>query len=141
MIHRGALSVRRIRFGVRRFGSEELPQKLEDDPDDVDERDDPVVSDPPQELEKEVKQEPQQLHEKELPCMWNPGRRGSGGWPDLVRKNERLEKAQDTPDGEERETFEREAFELEEKLRNRERDQKRNRLLLRGGANAEVLDK
>jgi hypothetical protein len=58
-----------------------------------------------------------------------------------VRKDERLEKAQDTPDGQECEALEREALELEEKLSNRERDQERNRLLLRGDANAKVLDK
>jgi hypothetical protein len=56
-------------------------------------------------------------------------------------KNERLDKAQHTPNSQEREAFESKTLKLEKKLGDRERDQERNRLLPDGNPNTKVLDK
>jgi hypothetical protein len=59
----------------------------------------------------------------------------------VASKNEGLEKAQNTPNSQECEAFERETLELKEKLGDHERDQERNRLLPDGNPDSKVLDK
>jgi hypothetical protein len=56
-------------------------------------------------------------------------------------KNERLEKAQNTPNSQECEAFERETLELKEELGDDERNQERSCLLSDGNPNTEVFNK
>jgi hypothetical protein len=58
----------------------------------------------------------------------------------VVRNEERLNEAQYKPDCQESDAFERKTFELEEKFCNRERNQKRNCLLLHCEPKTEVFD-
>jgi hypothetical protein len=65
--------------------------------------------------------------------------RHSGSWLDPLlgaRKNKRLKEAQDEPNGQKRETFQRKAFELEEELRDQECNSETDSLLFESYLNA-----
>jgi hypothetical protein len=57
-----------------------------------------------------------------------------------ARKNEGLEKAEESPDGEKCQALERETLELEKQLGDHERNDERNRFLPGGSAKAEIPD-
>jgi hypothetical protein len=59
----------------------------------------------------------------------------------VVRKDKRLDEAQDKPNCQERKAFERETLKLEKKLGDHKRDHERDRLLLEGNLNTQTSDK
>src|SRR4029453_8396039 len=65
---------------------------------------------------------------------------GRGALPVPMRKELRLDEAEDVPDGQEGNALQREALELEEQLRDHESQQEGDRFLLERNPDTEILD-